>query len=72
MTFYYDSGQSSVHPEWNFYKYLVDHNGRVVKGWSTKSTIVDIFDDIKRAVDAIPTETQESVVEEQVVIKDEL
>ena len=37
-------GQSSVHPDWNFYKYLVDHNGKVVKAWSTKTTIEDLFD----------------------------
>ncbi len=38
------SGQSSVHPDWNFYKYLVDHNGKVLKAWSTKTTVEEIFD----------------------------
>lgn len=33
-----------MHPDWNFYKYLVDHNGKVLKVWSTKTTVEEIFD----------------------------
>nr|QBR98222.1 glutathione peroxidase [Diaphanosoma celebensis] len=55
--------QSSIHPEWNFYKYLVGPDGRVIKAWSTKATIDDIFNDIKLAVDAVPLpETAEQMV----------
>ncbi|XP_065581173.1 glutathione peroxidase 7-like [Artemia franciscana] len=43
--------QSSIHPEWNFYKYLVNPEGRVIKAWSTKVTIDEIFSDVKRAVE---------------------
>lgn len=46
-------GQSSVHPDWNFYKYLVNENGTVLKVWSTKTTIEEIFDHIKDAIDAL-------------------
>ncbi|XP_065583807.1 glutathione peroxidase 7-like [Artemia franciscana] len=43
--------QSSIHPEWNFYKYLDNPEGRVIKAWSTKVTIDEIFSDVKRAVE---------------------
>jgi hypothetical protein len=58
----YDSGQSSVHPEWNFYKYLIGPDGHVIKAWSTKTSIDDIFDEIKSAVDAVPLKAAEDVV----------
>ena len=57
-----NSGQSSVHPEWNFYKYLIGPDGHVIKAWSTKTSIDDIFDEIKRAVDAVPLKAAEDVV----------
>jgi len=43
--------QSSITPDWNFFKYLVDHNGKVLQVWNTKQTIESIFDEIKAAVD---------------------
>ncbi|XP_065581082.1 glutathione peroxidase 7-like [Artemia franciscana] len=43
--------QSSIHPEWNLYKYLDNPEGRVIKAWSTKVTIDEIFSDVKRAVE---------------------
>ncbi|XP_065581564.1 glutathione peroxidase 7-like [Artemia franciscana] len=43
--------KSSIHPEWNFYKYLDNPEGRVIKAWSTKVTIDEIFSDVKRAVE---------------------
>lgn len=67
--------QSSVHPDWNFYKYLVDHNGKVLKVWSTKTTVEEIFDSVKAAVDAIPQTATEDVVkstETESAAKDEL
>lgn len=73
--------QSSVHPDWNFYKYLVDHNGRVLKAWSTKTTVEEIFDSCKAALDSIPeasvpTDQGESsdvpLSQADVVSKDEL
>ena len=57
-----NSGQSSVHPEWNFYKYLIGPDGHVIKAWSTKTSIDDIFDEIKKAVDAVPLKAAEDVV----------
>jgi len=66
--------QSSVHPDWNFYKYLVDHNGKVLKVWSTKSTVEEIFDSVKAAVESIPQleVATEKPIETESAQKDEL
>lgn len=43
--------ESSVVPDWNFYKYLVDHTGHVIKAWATRTSIEEIFDDVQAAVE---------------------
>lgn len=43
--------ESSVVPDWNFYKYLVDETGHTVKAWGTRTSIEEVFDDIQAAVD---------------------
>jgi len=43
-------GQSGVLPEWNFYKYLVSHEGEVLKVWGAKDNIEDMFDEVEVAV----------------------
>lgn len=43
------SGQA---PNWNFWKYLVSPEGKVIKQWGPWSDIEEIFDDVKAAVDA--------------------
>jgi len=40
-------------PNWNFWKYLVDENGRVVNGWSHRTSVEEIFHEVKEAVDRI-------------------
>lgn len=42
--------KSNVTPEWNFYKYLVDHNGQVLHAYPPKVPVSDIFGDVERAV----------------------
>ncbi|MDO6710445.1 glutathione peroxidase [Aliiglaciecola sp. 2_MG-2023] len=46
------SKQSGMEPGWNFYKYLVDKNGNVVKGYksSTKPSDKEFRKDIKEAI----------------------
>ncbi|KAG0710560.1 putative glutathione peroxidase 8-B [Chionoecetes opilio] len=44
------SESSSVVPDWNFYKYLVDGSGQVVSAWGTRTTIEEIFDEIHAEV----------------------
>ncbi|XP_064114696.1 glutathione peroxidase 7-like isoform X2 [Macrobrachium nipponense] len=43
--------ESSVVPDWNFYKYLVDETGHVIDAWGTATTIESIFDEINFAVE---------------------
>ncbi|XP_063886963.1 glutathione peroxidase 7-like [Scylla paramamosain] len=42
---------SSIVPDWNFYKYLVNGSGRVVGAWGTRVTIEEIFDEIQAEVE---------------------
>ncbi|KAA0198956.1 hypothetical protein HAZT_HAZT002310 [Hyalella azteca] len=52
--------QSSVEPEWNFYKYLVSHDGVVLKAWGTRTEMEEIFSEIQEAVDAAKLAAKES------------
>lgn len=61
------SEESSVVPDWNFYKYLVNGSGQVVGAWGTRTTIEEIFDEIqaevekaKKAASAAGTESDKS------------
>jgi hypothetical protein len=40
------SEQSGVVPEWNFYKYLVNHEGKVVGAWGPKTSVESILPQI--------------------------
>lgn len=58
---------SSIVPDWNFYKYLVNGSGQVVGAWGTRTTIEEIFDEIqaevekaKRAASAAKAESDKS------------
>ena len=44
--------QSGVAPEWNFYKYLVSHTGKVVHVYSPKTSVKSIFNSIESLVKA--------------------
>ncbi|XP_068228929.1 glutathione peroxidase 7-like [Palaemon carinicauda] len=43
--------ESSVVPDWNFYKYLVDETGHVIGAWGTSTALETIFDEINVAVE---------------------
>jgi len=67
--------QSSVHPDWNFYKYLVGPDGKVLKAWSTKVTIEDIFESCKSALDLLLAKDNlpnEAMPSTESTLKDEL
>lgn len=53
--------QSSRPPDWNFYKYLVNENGRVLDVWGPRTGVEDIFDTIQKAVEDITTTVDEQV-----------
>ena len=42
--------QASKVPEWNFYKYLVGHDGVVLNAWGTRTEIEEIFPEVQAAV----------------------
>ncbi|KAF2354403.1 Glutathione peroxidase [Trinorchestia longiramus] len=56
--------QSSLEPEWNFYKYLVNHEGVVVNAWGTRTEMEEIFSEIQAAVDAAKESGKEPLKEE--------
>merc|ERR1719334_780864 len=41
---------SGIFPEWNFYKYLLDHHGNIIQVWPPRTPVEDIFDAVERAV----------------------
>jgi len=42
---------SQVTPRWNFYKYLFDANGDIVKAWGPQIAVEDIFKDVQTTLD---------------------
>ena len=43
-------GTSEEAPKWNFYKYLVNHNGLVINVWGSQVDPEDVREDIQRAI----------------------
>ncbi|KAI0211146.1 Glutathione peroxidase 7, partial [Lamellibrachia satsuma] len=43
--------ESGNAPNWNFWKYLVDHKGKVIGSWGPWSDVEEIFPAVKTAVD---------------------
>lgn len=62
---------SSVVPDWNFYKYLVDETGQVIGAWGTRTLVEDIFDDIQAAVKKVKAKQARSAGGKQKVDKKE-
>ena len=50
--------QSGVVPQWNFYKYLLDHHGQILGAWPPQTPVEDIFDMVERAVHEADGEVQ--------------
>jgi len=49
---------SGVTPQWNFYKYLLDHQGNIVQVWPPQTPVEDIYDSVERAVHEADDELQ--------------
>jgi len=49
---------SGVVPQWNFYKYLLDHQGNIVQVWPPQTPVEDIYDAVERAVHEADDELQ--------------
>lgn len=54
----YLTDQSGVVPQWNFYKYLLDHHGQILGAWPPQTPVEDIFDMVERAVHEADGEVQ--------------
>ena len=46
----YISDESQIIPEWNFYKYLVNHEGKVLNVYPSRIPVEDAFEEIQKAV----------------------
>lgn len=44
------AAQSNQAPDWNFWKYLISENGKVMNAWGPKDRIEDIFLEVRAAV----------------------
>uniref|UniRef100_T1JI95 Glutathione peroxidase n=1 Tax=Strigamia maritima TaxID=126957 RepID=T1JI95_STRMM len=51
VVFKFLSEQANQAPDWNFWKYLVDHRGKVVGAWGPQTPVEDIFDVVKTVVE---------------------
>merc|ERR1712142_1039761 len=49
---------SGISPQWNFYKYLLDHHGNIVQAWPPPTRVEDIFDAVQAAVQDAEGEVQ--------------
>lgn len=49
---------SGITPDWNFYKYLLDHHGNIIQAWPPRTPVEDIFDAVERAVEDADGEVQ--------------
>jgi len=49
---------SGITPNWNFYKYLLDHHGNILQAWPPRTPVEDIFDAVERAVEDADGEVQ--------------
>ncbi|XP_067118402.1 glutathione peroxidase 7-like [Centruroides vittatus] len=43
--------ESGKQPNWNFWKYLIDHSGNFLNAWSPFTSVSAIFEDVKSAVE---------------------
>lgn len=54
----YLTDNSGVVPQWNFYKYLMDHHGGIIQVWPPQTPVEDIFEVVQRAVHDAEEEVQ--------------
>ena len=47
---FYIPDESKVTPEWNFYKYLVNHEGKILNVYPPRVSVDHAFDEVHKAV----------------------
>jgi len=46
------SEQTGQAPDWNFWKFLIDHHGNVIGPWGPQISVSELIPVVKKAVDA--------------------
>ena len=64
--------ESKVVPQWNFYKYLINHEGKVVQVYPPRVSVNEAFDDILRLVKKARLASQQKPKTVKKDLKDEL
>lgn len=68
--FQYLSRATGKIPTWNFWKYLIDHTGKVQQAWGPWADIEEIFPQVRTAVERAEDANQLS--EDRTIVKDDL
>ena len=63
---------SKVKPEWNFYKYLFSHEGKILGVYPSRVSVNDAFNDIQKAVKAAQKASKEKLKVVKKDLKEEL
>ena len=63
---------SQVQPEWNFYKYLFSHDGKILGAYPSRFSVNDAFNDIQKAVKVAQKASKEAPKVVKKDLKDEL
>jgi len=54
------SEQTGHAPDWNFWKYLVDHRGNVIGPWGPQTVVGELAPVVRKAVSAARSPTDDS------------
>ena len=63
---------SQVQPEWNFYKYLFSHDGKILGAYPSRFSVNDAFNDIQKAVKVAQKASKEAPKVVRKDLKEEL
>jgi len=54
--------QTGQAPDWNFWKYLIDHRGNVIGPWGPQTLVGELWPIVSKAVGAAGTDTAEPMI----------
>jgi len=52
--------QTGQAPDWNFWKFLIDHRGNVVGAWGPRISVSELAPIVKKAIEAAHGDTSDS------------
>ena len=56
------SEQTEQAPDWNFWKYLIDHRGNVIGWWGPQTSVNELSPSVRKAVGAASSDAAEPSV----------